>query len=69
MSKKGLKLDYEAADRITILNLKKSRKFIKKEIAKKDSLDKMPDYLLADYGYDQRLILAMTTVLNYYGED
>jgi len=69
MSRKSLKLDYETADRITILNLKKSRKFIQKELAKKESLDKMPDYLLADYGYDQRLILAMTTILNYYGED
>lgn len=67
--RKGLELDYDTADKITILNLKDARENLIKENKFLESLDKMEDYQLADYGYNINLIKAIGTVLNYYGED
>lgn len=67
--RKGLELDYDTADKITILNLKDARENLIKENKLLESLDKMEDYQLADYGYNINLIKAIGTVLNYYGED
>lgn len=67
--KKGLELDYEVADRITVLNLKDARENLIKENDLFTSLERMQDYQLADYGYNHNLIKAITTVLHYYGEE
>lgn len=67
--RKGLELDYDTADKITVLNLKDARETLIKENTLLESLDKMEDYQLADYGYNINLIKAIGTVLHYYGED
>lgn len=67
--RRGLELDYDTADKITVLNLKDARETLYKENAALKRLDKMEDYQISDYGYNHNLIKAISTVLNYYGED
>lgn len=65
MSIKGMKIDYETADRITIASLKDSRKYLKKEL-KQSAKGKC--YLHPeDEVYNARLIEALTIILNYHG--
>ena len=66
---KGLELDYEVADKITVLNLKDARETLIIENKMLEDLDKMEDHQIVDYGYNHNLIKAITVVLNYYGED
>ena len=66
---KGLELDYEVADKITVINLKDARETLIKENNLLESLERMEDYQLADFGYNHNLINAIGTILNYYGED
>ena len=67
-------LDSEAADRITVLNLKEYRSYLKKELGewkKNPRSDTNPDgYYLhpEDVGNNTRLVEAMNTVIKYFGE-
>lgn len=67
-------LDSEAADRITVLNLKEHRSYLKKELSewkKNPRTDTNPNgYYLhpEDVGNNTRLVEAMNTVIKYFGE-
>ena len=67
-------LDSEAADRITLLNLKEYRSYLKKELSdwkKNPRSETNPDgYWLhpEDVEINTRLIEAMNTVIKYFGE-
>ena len=67
-------LDSEAADRITLLNLKEYRTYLKKELTdwkKNPRSETNPDgYWLhpEDVEINTRLIEAMNTVIKYFGE-
>ena len=67
-------LDSEAADRITVLNLKEYRSFLKKELTewkKNPRTDTNPDgYYLHpdDVAGNIRLVEAMNTVIKYFGK-
>ena len=67
-------LDSEAADRITLLNLKEYRSYLKKELSdwkKNPRSETNPDgYWLhpEDVAINTRLIEAMNTVIKYFGE-
>lgn len=67
-------LDSEAADRITILNLKEYRSYLKKELSdwkKNPRSETNPDgYWLhpEDVEINIRLVEAMNTVIKYFGE-
>ena len=68
-------LDGEAADRITVLNLKEFRSYLKKELRdwkKNPRSDTNPDgYWLhpEDVGNNMRVIEALNLVLKQYGTD
>lgn len=66
---KGLELDYEVADKITVLNLKDARETLINENKMLEALEQMHDHHLVNYGYNHNAIKAITVVLNYYGED
>lgn len=67
--RRGLELDYDTADKITVLNLKDARENLIEENKRLEALDHMQDHHSIDYGYNHNLIKAISTVLNYYGED
>jgi hypothetical protein len=62
----GITLDYETADKITLLTLKEAlndvNSFIKK-IEEKGN----PEYLSQDYVYHTQLQIHLQGVINYYG--
>ena len=64
MSKGKLELDFETADRITVLSLKDQRQYLKKELA---------DYKKGQYLHpedvvgNQKLIEAMDLIIKHYG--
>ena len=63
MSKK-LEIDFETADRITVLTLKEQRKYLKKELAD----FKKGDYLHPeDVVNNTRVIQALDLVIKHYG--
>lgn len=63
MSKK-LEIDFETADRITMLNLKEQRRYLKKELAN----FKKGEYLHPDDVVNNtRLVQAMDMIIKYYG--
>lgn len=74
MSKK-IELDGEAADRITVLNLKDYRAYLKKELAqwkKNPKTDSNPDgYWLhpEDVSGNIRVIEALNLVIKQFGEE
>lgn len=62
--KKGLQIDFETADRITVLTLKEQRGYLKKELAK----FKKGEWLHPeDVANNTRLIEALNLVIKYYG--
>ena len=64
MSKK-LEIDFETADRITVLTLKEQRKYLKKELAD----FKKGDYLHPeDVVNNTRVIQALDLVIKHYGD-
>lgn len=64
---KKLKIDFETADRITVLNLLESRKTLKKEL-KAYEKDPDSDYMHPDdVGYNLRVIDSINDVLKYFG--
>lgn len=62
--KKGLQIDFETADRITVLTLKEQRGYLKKELAK----FKKGEWLHPeDVANNTRLIEALNLVIKHYG--
>lgn len=61
-----IELDGEAADRITLLNLKEYRSYLKKELRQY----KKGEYLHPDdVAGNIKLIEAMTLIIKYFGEE
>ena len=64
MSKHKLEIDFETADRITVISLKDQRQYLKKELAK----FKKGEWLHPeDVVNNTRLIQAMDQIIKYYG--
>ena len=64
MSKGKLEIDFETADRITVISLKDQRKYLKKELADW----KKGQYLHPeDVVGNQKLIDALDLVIKHYG--
>ena len=62
--RKGLEIDFETADRITLITLKEQRKYLKKEL----SDFKKGSYLHPeDVVNNTRLVQAMDQIIKYYG--
>lgn len=67
----GLTIDWETADRITILNLKDCVKMITENVEKLESLmdeGDLAEYQQQDYMYNVGVLTAMKKVLTYFGE-
>ncbi len=63
MSKK-LEIDFETADRITVITLKEQRRYLKKELA----AFKKGEYLHPDDVVNNtRVVQALDTVIKHYG--
>ena len=65
---KGLELDFETADKITVLNLKDAYNYLQIEIEEIRALDEIPDHKAADMCYNVRMVKHIKEVLSYYGE-
>ena len=64
MRKGKLEIDFETADRITVITLKEQRRYLKKELAD----FKKGEYLHPeDVVNNTRLIQALDQVIKYYG--
>lgn len=64
MSKGKLEIDFETADRITVISLKDQRRYLKKELADyKKGAWLHPE----DVVKNQKLIEAMDVIIKYYG--
>lgn len=63
---KKIELDGEAADRITVLNLKECRSYLKKELRQY----KKGEYLHPeDVAINIKMIEALNLVIKYFGEE
>ena len=62
---KGLEIDYDTADRITLTSLKDHRKILKKEI--KDYLKKDKWLHADDVIHNTELVKALELLITYYG--
>lgn len=61
---KGLEIDYETADRITLLTLKDQHGYLQKELADYEEGKWMhPE----DVVRNQQLVKALDTIIDYYG--
>jgi len=61
---KKIELDYDTVDRITLLNLKESLKYLKKELKQY----KKGKYLHEDdVSNNMKLIIALDLLIKYYG--
>lgn len=64
MSKGKLEIDFETADRITVLTLKEQRKYLKKELAQ----FKKGEYLHPeDVVNNTRVVQALDVVIKHFG--
>ena len=64
MSKGKLEIDFETADRITVITLKEQRKYLKKELAQ----FKKGEYLHPeDVVNNTRVVQALDTVIKHFG--
>ncbi len=66
--KTGLELDYETADKITVLNLLDQLEYLQNELK---NHRENGAYMHKDDAYNSefKLIPALKTILHYYGED
>jgi hypothetical protein len=68
---KGLTIDHETADRITVLCLKDSFDYMQTEIAEIDKrlaeLADVPKYQMEDYTYNKRVCEAIRIVAHHFG--
>ena len=67
MSKK-FEIDWESADRITVLNLKEALEYMETENKKFRKKKSLSDYEKADFEYNTRMIMHIKEVLKHYGE-
>lgn len=65
---KELTIDFETADKITVLNLKDAYTYLQKEIEEIRTLDEIPDHKAADMCYNVRMVKHIREVLSYFGE-
>ena len=69
---KGLKIDMETADNITVLCLKDAFDYMQTEIAEVEKQMtesfNVPDYKTEDYVYNKRVCEAIRVVLHHYGK-
>lgn len=64
MSRGKLEIDFETADRITVITLKEQRKYLKKELAQ----FKKGEYLHPeDVVNNTRVVQALDTVIKHFG--
>lgn len=64
MENNGMMLDWETADRITLLNLISARKSLQEELERAEAGEWIhPDDEIANMKY----IKAMTTIIDYFG--
>lgn len=64
MSKGKLEIDFETADRITVITLKEQRKYLKKELAR----FKKGEYLHPeDVVNNTRVVQALDVVIKHFG--
>jgi aspartyl/asparaginyl beta-hydroxylase (cupin superfamily) len=62
--KKGLEIDFETADRITLITLKEQRGYLKKELKKFEKGEWLhPEDVVSN----TRMIQALDQVIKYYG--
>lgn len=62
--KKGLEIDFDTADRITVITLKEQRKYLKKELAQ----FKKGEYLHPeDVVNNTRVVQALDLVIKHFG--
>jgi len=61
---KKFELDYDIVDRITILNLKESLKFLKKELKQYEKGEYLHE---DDVANNMKLIVALELLIHYYG--
>jgi len=62
----GLTLDYETADRITLLTLKEALNDVNSFIQKIEEKN-IPEHLASDYTYHIALKKSLEGVIDYYG--
>ena len=62
----GITLDYETADRITLLTLKEALNDVNSFIQKIEERN-VPEHLASDYVYHVELQKSLQGVINYYG--
>ena len=65
---RGLQLDFDTADRITILNLKDCYKTLIKENEEIQALDEIPEHKSQDLVYNINMLKHISAVLHYFGE-
>ena len=62
----GITLDYETADKITLLTLKEALEDVNKYIKSLEERN-LPEHLAFDYDYHVNLKKSLEGVINYYG--
>ena len=62
----GITLDYETADKITLLTLKEALNDVNSFIQKIEEKN-IPEHLASDYTYHVTLKKSLEGVINYYG--
>lgn len=65
---RGLQLDFDTADRITILNLKDCHKTLTQENKEIEALDDIPEHKSEDLVYNIKMLKHISAVLHYFGE-
>lgn len=60
-------IDWEAADLITVTNLRDAYAYLKTENAEIEALDEIPEHKSADLVYNTNMLKALKRVLHYYG--
>jgi hypothetical protein len=67
---KGIVIDYETSDRITVSVLKEDYLMVRDNIrnieSRMESESNIPDYIQQDYKYDKKLLKAIKRVLAYH---
>lgn len=64
---RGLTIDFETADRITICCLKEQLEYLQTEQDEIESMDAVPGYKQADYFANREIMTALKKVIEYYG--
>jgi hypothetical protein len=65
---KGLVLDFETADKLTVCNLKECYDRMIEECAQIEALEEIPGYKGQDLVYNKNMLKHIKAVLEYFGE-